>query len=247
MKALVAYPPKESSARLVDLPVPEPRDGEVLLQIAEIGIDGTDREIDEGIYGTPPEGFPYLILGHEAVGKVVRAGSGVKGITIGSMVVPTVRRPDGCVNCLAGESDMCVAGGYREHGIHRLHGFASEYAPSDHRFVIPVPEELYGSAVLLEPLSVAEKAISQMFKIQSRMVWEPQSALVTGAGPLGLLTALALRLRGMEVIVAATRGEDSTKARIVREMGGQYLSVGETPIRNLDREFDISARTQGGM
>jgi threonine dehydrogenase-like Zn-dependent dehydrogenase len=247
MKAIVAYPPRENSARLIDVPVPEPKDGEVLLQIAEIGIDGTDREIDEGIYGMPPEGFPYLILGHEAVGKVVRAGSGVEGITIGSMVVPTVRRPDGCANCLAGESDMCVAGGYREHGIHRLHGFASEYAPSDHRFVIPVPEELRGSAVLLEPLSVAEKAIFQMFRIQSRMVWEPQSALVTGAGPLGLLTALALRLRGMEVSVAATRGQDSAKAQIVREMGGRYLNVRETPIRDLDREFDVIMEATGSV
>jgi threonine dehydrogenase-like Zn-dependent dehydrogenase len=247
MKAIVAYPPKEDSVQLIDVPVPEPKDGEVLIQIAEIGIDGTDREINEGIYGKPPEGFPYLILGHEAVGTIVQAGSGVEGVTLGSLVVPTVRRPDDCPNCLAGESDMCISGGYREHGIHRLHGFASEYAPSDHRFVVPVPDELRVSAVLLEPLSVAEKAISQVFRIQSRMVWQPQSALVTGAGPLGLLTALALRLRGMEVSVAATRDQDSLKARIVREMGGRYLNVRETPIRDFDREFDVIMEATGSV
>jgi len=106
---------------------------------------------------------------------------------------------------------MCLTGQYKEHGIKGLHGFCSEYSVSDINFLVPVPEELSDVAVLLEPTSVAEKGVFQSFKIQERMIWKPQRALVLGTGPVGLLTVLLLRIRGLDVTAVATRPKDSLK------------------------------------
>ena len=247
MKAIIARPPNRNSARLEEIPRPSPEDRQVLLKTLCIGIDGTDREINEGIYGTPPTGSAYLVLGHEAVARVQETGGNIKVFSPRDLVVPTVRRPceENCFNCRNGETDMCLTGNYFEHGIHRLHGFASEYAVSDADFMVKVPEELEEVAVLLEPLSIAEKAVSQTFKIQERMNFPPQKAFVAGAGPLGLLATMVLRLRGLEVHVAATRAKESLKARTVKSVGGKYVNVRETPIGTLEERFDIVLEATG--
>ena len=247
MKAIVARPPKRNSVKLVEIPKPTAREGEVLLTTLCLGVDGTDREINEGIYGTPPGDFDYLVMGHEAVAKVEEIGSETENLTQGDLVVPTVRRPceENCLNCRNGETDMCLTGNYFEHGIYRLHGFASEYSLCDANFLVKIPPELKAVAVLLEPLSIAEKAVSQSFKIQERMTWEPRRAFVAGAGPLGLLATMILRLRGLDVYSAATREKESPKAEIVRNVGGTYLNVRETPIKTLEQKFDIVLEATG--
>ena len=70
IKAIIAEPPKRNSVKLVEIPKPILGESEVLLETLFVGIDGTDREINEGIYGTPPNGFDYIVLGHEAVARV---------------------------------------------------------------------------------------------------------------------------------------------------------------------------------
>ena len=247
MKAIIAEPPKRDSVKLVEIPKPLPAKGQVLLKTLRIGIDGTDREISEGIYGTPPNGSRYLVLGHETVAKIEEIGDQVESFSEGDLVVPTVRRPckENCLNCRIGESDMCLTGNYFEHGIYKLHGFASEYAVSDANFLIKIPTELENLAVLLEPLSIAEKAVTQSFKIQERMVWEPKKAFVVGAGSLGLLATMILRLKGLKVYVAATREKESLKAKIVRRVGGTYINVRETPIGTLEEKFDLVIEATG--
>ncbi|MDH5438048.1 MAG: glucose 1-dehydrogenase [Candidatus Bathyarchaeota archaeon] len=247
MKAIVAEPPKRNSVRLAEIPKPVPRKGQILLRTLCVGIDGTDREINDGIYGTPPSGSPYIVLGHEAVARVQEIGDKAENFSEKDLVVPTVRRPckENCLNCRNGETDMCLTGNYFEHGIYKLHGFASEYAVSDANFLVKVPAELEDLAVLLEPLSIAEKAVSQSFKIQERMVWEPNDAFVVGAGPLGLLVTMILRLRGLEVYAAATREKESLKAKIVSSVGGTYVNVRETPIESLEGKFDIVIEATG--
>lgn len=247
MKAVVAEPPKRNSVRLVEIPKPAPERGQVLLKILCVGIDGTDREINEGIYGAPPDSSRFLVLGHEAVARVAEIGDQVEGFSEGELVVPTVRRPckENCLNCRKGEPDMCLTGNYFEHGIYKLHGFASEYALSSADFLVRVPLKLETPAVLLEPLSIVEKAVTQCFKIQERMMWEPKRAFVVGAGPLGLLATMILRLRGLEVYTAATRERESLKARIVRRVGGTYVNVRETPIARLKEKFDIVMEATG--
>jgi len=247
VKAIIARPPKRNSVDLVEVPKPTARKGEVLLKTLCLGIDGTDREINEGIYGTPPSNFDYLILGHEAVARVEEIGHQAKDLSKGDLVVPTVRRPceENCLNCRKGETDMCLTGNYFEHGIYRLHGFASEYALSDADYLVKIPAELEDVAVLLEPLSIAEKAVSQTFRIQERMTWEPKRAFVAGAGPLGLLATMVLRLKGLEVYAAATREKESLKGQIVRGVGGTYINVRETPITSLEEKFDIVLEATG--
>ncbi len=237
-------PGTKNSVRLQDLDPPKPRPSEALLRVLKLGIDGTDLEINQGLYGEPPAGSDFLVAGHESLATVEEIPEEVDGIEEGDLVVPTVRRPDGCINCQSGESDMCLTGGYKEHGIKGLHGFASEFTVSDYNFLVKVPGELVDVAVLLEPLSVAEKAVFQAFKIQERMVWSPGRALVLGAGPLGLLTALLLRLRGMEVSAVATRPRDSLKARVLGQIGGVYVNSEEQPIAGLGK-FDLILEETG--
>ncbi|MCK5628887.1 glucose 1-dehydrogenase [Candidatus Bathyarchaeota archaeon] len=249
MRAIVTNPAKKNSVKLVNLPKPVPKRKEALLRTTCVGIDGTDREINEGLYGTLPEDSDHIVLGHEALATIEKIEETTSGFSAGDLVVPTVRRPcqENCLNCRTGEVDMCLTGNYFEHGIYKLDGFASDYAVSDPRFLIKVPEELKDIAVLLEPMSVAEKAVTHCFKIQQRTSWKPKKALVNGAGPVGLLTTLILRLRGLEVYAAATRTKDSQKSKIVNCVGGTYVNVVETPITELKEKFDIIIEATGNV
>ncbi|HER54695.1 MAG TPA: glucose dehydrogenase [Candidatus Bathyarchaeota archaeon] len=249
MKALVVKPPKRNSVELAEISTPVPSENQVLLETLCVGIDGTDREINEGAYGEPPEGSDFLVLGHEALARISAVGDSVRGFSLGDLVVPTVRRPcwENCLNCRNGEVSMCLTGNYYEHGIYKLHGFASEYALCDSDFLVKIPDELENVAVLLEPLSVVEKAVSQVFKIQQRMIWEPKRALVLGAGSLGLLAAMLLRLKGLEVYCLATQPKDSLKADIVNHVGGTYVNATETPLKKLSVNFDLIVEATGNV
>jgi len=246
LKGVAIIPGEKDSARLIELPRPEIGENEVLLKVQEVGIDGTDIEINQGIYGTPPEGSDYLIIGHECLARVEEAGNQVEGFEKGDLVVPTVRRPDDCPNCRKGESDMCTKGQFREHGIKGLHGFASEYASTDGGFLVKVPEELKGVAVLLEPFSIAEKAVYQSYKIQERLQWEPKKALVLGVGPLGIIATMILRLKGLEV-TAVGREEESIRTRMVEDVGGDYVSTRENPLNTWDSGFDLIIEATGNI
>ena len=129
MKAVIVTPGEPGSGRLAEAPDPHPRDGEVLVQVREVGLDGTDAEILQGQYGEAPPGDDHLIIGHESLGEVAEVTSGVEGLSPGDLVVPIVRRPDPvpCPNCAAGEWDMCLNGLYTERGIKGLHGFLAEF------------------------------------------------------------------------------------------------------------------------
>ena len=214
------------------------------MRTSKIGICGTDLEIIQGGYGEAPPNSEYLVLGHECLATVEDAPRNSAGIEKGDLVVPTVRRPDGCLNCQNGESDMCLTGQYKEHGIKGLHGFCSEYSVSDLNYLVRIPAELSDVAILLEPTSVAEKGVFQSFKIQDRMIWKPQKALVLGTGPVGLLTVLLLRLRGLDVTAVATRPKDSLKARLVEKIGGTYVNGTDQPISGLGR-FDLILEETG--
>ncbi len=244
MKAVVVTPSKVNSVRMIEVAQPSPLRSEVLLRVQKIGIDGTDLEINQGEYGEAPTGSNYLISGHECLATVQEIPANTNNIVKGDLVVPTVRRPDNCLNCQKGESDMCLTGNYREHGIKGLHGFCSEYTVSDYDFLVKIPPETADVAVLLEPMSVAEKAVLQSFKIQERMVWQPKRALVLGTGPLGLLTIFLLRAKGLDVNAVATRPKDSLKARLVTQVGGTYVNSNEQPISSLGK-FDLILEETG--
>lgn len=223
MRALTVLPGSPGSGSVREVPDPSPAPGEVLVEVVRTGVCGTDSEIERGEYGAAPDGDQVLVLGHECLGRLAD----------GSLVVPSVRRPDGCPSCVAGEQDMCLWGGYRERGINGLHGYCAERFAELPEFLVRVPSELEAVAVLLEPLTVGEKAIRQTFAAQRRMrVWQPERAIVTGAGPVGLLAAIVMRLRGLEVTVVE-RAHKAERASLLERIGARYAVTSRTPLETL--------------
>src|SRR6266496_5874497 len=164
MKAIAVYPGKPNSMHLEDIPVPQvtdiPHGRGVLVKVLRVGVDGTDKEINAAEYGDSPEGDDFLITGHESLGRVAEVGDNVPShIRPGSLVVATVRRPGTSVYDQIGLQDMTTDDVYFERGINKHHGYLCEYYVEDHRYVVPLPESLSETGVLLEPMTVAEKAI----------------------------------------------------------------------------------------
>ncbi|GAC1482943.1 MAG: glucose 1-dehydrogenase [Candidatus Dormibacteria bacterium] len=237
MRAVAVTPKKAGSARQVELPKPQATAGLALMRVLEVGIDGTDTEINLGEYGEAPPNADVLVIGHEALSLVEGIGEGVSGFQIGDLVVSTVRRPDGCPNCQAGESDMCLTGGYTERGIKGAHGYMAEYYSERPDFMVKIPPALRPFAVLLEPISIVEKATAQAWEAQKRMLWQPKRAVVLGAGPIGILGTILLRLRGLEVHVYAKTSGDSLQAQVVKSLGAVYASVDDHPVDRLRDEL----------
>lgn len=237
MRAVAVTPKRAGSARQVELPIPTTAPGMALMRVLEVGIDGTDTEINDGLYGEAPPGSDFLVIGHEALSVVEAVGEGVSGFTPGDLVVSTVRRPDDCANCRAGESDMCLFGNYTERGIKGAHGYMGEYYSETPAFMVKIPPALRPFAVLLEPLSIVEKATFQAWKIQERMRWEPKRAVVLGAGQIGILGTILLRLRGLEVHVYAKAPTDSLQRRILDSLGVTYENVDDRPVMGIRDEL----------
>ncbi len=205
---------------------PEPRlagPGEVLFRVQESGICGSDRELAAFRHGYPPPGEDFLILGHEALGQVVETASAVAGLARGDWVVPFVRRPchPPCASCARGRRDLCVSGRYTETGIFGRHGYLREYAVDAEADLVRVPAGLAGCAVLIEPLSVVEKAVETALSIHQPGAC---TTLVLGAGPVGILAALILNLRGLATSVYSIEPPDHPRARLVERAGVRYLS-----------------------
>jgi threonine dehydrogenase-like Zn-dependent dehydrogenase len=222
MKAITVEPLKPGTARYEEVSEPDVRDGSVLVEAAAVGVCGTDAEIVEGKYGWAPPGATRLILGHESLGRVLDPGPN-SSFKVGDLVVGIVRRPDPvpCANCAVGEWDMCTNGLYTERGIKEIHGFMSERWRIEPEYAIKVDSSLGLLGVLLEPMTVITKALEQTFIIGQRAYWEPRSVLVTGAGPIGLLAALRLKARNLDVHVL-DRVETGLKPQLVRDLGATY-------------------------
>ena len=222
MKALTVVPLKKGSAELSDVPEPPEADGPVLVETLAVGICGTDIEILSGEYGWAPPGRDRLVLGHESLGRVVKAPSG-SGFAQGDLVVGIVRRPDPvpCLNCAVGEWDFCRNGQYTERGIKEHDGYLSEQYRITPDFLVKVDPSLGTLGVLLEPTSVVAKAWEQVDRIGGRARWEPTTAVVTGAGPIGLLAALMGVQRGLQVHVI-DQVTSGVKPDLVRQLGAEY-------------------------
>jgi glucose 1-dehydrogenase len=222
MKAITVEPKKPDSARYEDFPEPDPRDGSMLVEAVAVGVCGTDVEIVEGKYGWAPEGAARLVLGHESLGRVIDPGFS-NAFKKGDLVVGIVRRPDPapCPACAVGEWDMCRNGQYTERGIKQIHGFMSERWRIEPEYAIKLDPSLGLLGVLLEPTTVIAKALEQVAFIGRRSFWEPRTLLVTGAGPIGLLAALAAKTFGLDVHVL-DRMKSGTKPDLVRALGATY-------------------------
>lgn len=224
MKALTVIPGSVDSMELREIAEPATAEGSVLVETLAIGLCGTDIEITAGEYGEAPEGSPYLVLGHENLGRVLEAPEG-SGLNAGDLVVGIVRRPDPvpCPACAAGQWDMCRNGRYTEHGIKGLHGFARDRYRADPHALVRLSASLEDVGVLLEPTTIVAKAWQHIDAIGSRAFFEPKTAVVTGAGPVGLLAALLGVQRGLEVHVF-DRVTTGPKPELVADLGAIYHS-----------------------
>jgi threonine dehydrogenase-like Zn-dependent dehydrogenase len=215
----------------------------VLVKVLRVGVDGTDREINAAEYGHAPQGFDFLVLGHEGFGRVEAVGPHVSFIRPGDYVVATVRRPGKSLYDLIGLQDMTTDDEYFERGINLRHGYLTEYYVEDEAFVVRVPQGLQHVGVLLEPMTVAQKGITQAYEIQRRMkVWRPRKAAVMGAGTLGLLASLVLRLRGIDVTTFGRTGRPYLNAELLDEIGARYVNTAEQSIADAARawgSFDL--------
>lgn len=199
---------------------------EVKLRMLEVGICGTDKEICSFKIGTPPPGFDYLVLGHESLGEVVETGPSVSRVRPGDLVTLAVLRPCShawCPACRAGRQDFCVSGDFTERGIKEQHGFLTEFVVDDEQYMHAVPRELREVAVLVEPLTIAEKALIQADLIRQRTSWNGSRAVVLGAGPVGLLGAMALVLRGFNTYVYSREPAHDLRAGLTEAIGAQYI------------------------
>ncbi len=208
---------------LFETPEPaSPGDGEVLFRVHEVGICGTDRELASFDIGYPPRGDTRLMLGHEALGQIV--ASAAPGFRPGDWVVPSIRRdcPARCRSCAGGRRDLCLTGAAPERGIFGLHGYMAQYAVDRASDLFVIPPPLVDVAVLIEPLSVVEKAVATALRLH---VGEPRTALALGAGPIGILAAMVLVLRGLDAAVYSLEPPGHPRAGLVREAGLRYLTT----------------------
>jgi threonine dehydrogenase-like Zn-dependent dehydrogenase len=241
MKAIAVRPGTPNSVHLASLTKPSvddiPGGRGVLVRVLKVGIDATDKEINEAKYGNAPPGYDFLVLGHESFGVVEEVGASVTHVKPGDYVTATVRRPGGSIYDQIGTSDMTSEEVYYERGINLLHGFLTEYYVDDAEFIVKMPVGLKHLHVLIEPMSCAAKAVHQAFEVQRRLkVWRPRRAFVLGAGQIGLLTTLVLRLRGLDVYTFARSVPPTRSNGIVEGLGAHYVSTSQTPLRQVCAE-----------
>ena len=235
MKAIAVVPGHPDSVHLADLPMPSvtdiPAGRGVLVKVLRVGVDGTDREINAAEYGAAPDGYPFLVIGHESIGQVEAVGPNVTFLRPGDFVVATVRRPGQSIYDTIGLQDMTTDTYYFERGINLRHGYLTEYYVEDEEFVVKVSKGLKDVGVLLEPMTVAQKGITQAYEIQRRLkVWRPKKAAIMGTGTLGLLASLVLRLRGLDVTAFGRTAQPYLNADLLEAVGARYVNSAERSI-----------------
>jgi glucose 1-dehydrogenase len=244
MKAVAVFPGKAGSAHLAELPRPRvsdvPGGRGVRVEVLRVGVDGTDREINDADYGEAPSGAQFLVLGHESLGRVVEVGPAVTELQPGDLAVAMVRRPGTSVYDAVGMQDFTTDDAYFERGISRLHGFLTEEYVDSADWIVKLPPSLSRVGVLLEPMTVVEKGVGQAYEAQRRLrIWRPRRAAVLGAGTIGLMATLVLRLRGLAVDTFALSPRPNVNASLVEATGARYVCA-------QDRNVVQAAEADGG-
>ncbi len=197
MRALVLHAARD--LRLEQRPEPVPGPGEVLVRIARGGICGTDLHyFQDGGFGTIRVKAP-IVLGHEVAGTVTARGEGVAGIEEGALVALHPLRPcEACSQCRRGIYNQCLDARFFGSALYTPHtdGAFSDYVVVPAENCVPAEGLTPGEAAMAEPLAVCLHAVSIAGSLVGKRV------LVTGCGPIGLLTILAARRAGADEIVA---------------------------------------------
>lgn len=233
---MTVRPGQPGSLAVSEVEEPPVEDGSVLVDALALGVCGSDIDVVSGRAGQAPPGEDVLILGHESLGRVAAAPAD-SGLSEGDLVAAIVRHPDPvpCPACALGDWDMCRNGRYTEHGIKARHGFGRERWRTNPGCLIRLDPQLGALGVLLEPASILAKAWEHVERIGLRASWFPEAAVVTGAGPVGLLAALMGIQRGLEVHVF-DRNTTGPKPELVRALGATYHTE---PLEHSELRADV--------
>jgi L-iditol 2-dehydrogenase len=223
---------------LVERPVPRPGPGEVLVEVASVGVCGSDTHYyDHGRIGSYIVEQP-LVLGHEAAGRIAEVGSGVAADRVGQRVSIEPGVPDfTCEHCLAGRYNLCPQ--MRFFATPPIDGAFAEYVRVHAAFAHPVPDAISDdAAALLEPLSVG------IWACRKGAVTAGSRVLVTGAGPIGLVaTQTALAFGATEVTVSDV---NPTRLALAKELGATtVIDPRERDVTRLDRPPQILLECSG--
>lgn len=206
MKAIVIQAAKD--LRIEERPVSEPGAGEVEIAIATGGICGSDLHYyNHGGFGAVRLKEP-MILGHEVAGHITRLGSNVSGLTVGQLVAVSPSRPCyACRYCEEGKQNQCL--NMRFYGsampFPHIQGAFQQILVADQRQCAPADGLTAGEAAMAEPLAVCLHATRRAGELFGKRV------LVTGCGPIGLLSILAARRAGATEIVATDLSDFTLK------------------------------------
>jgi len=259
MKAIILKPHTKDVQLKDNWPEPKiEKDDDVKVQIIEVGICGTDREEASGGRADAPNGEELLVIGHEMLGKVVDVGKGVKNFKNGDLTVITVRRGCGkCEPCKNNCFDMCQTGLYQERGIKQRHGYQCEFVVEKEKFIVKVPESIKNIAVLTEPTTVVEKAIDEAVRLQNERIpyedslekWlKGKKVLIAGLGPIGLLAAMVLRIKDVDITGIDIVDPTSKRPQIFKEMGGKYIKSSDLFKKDFSKpenQFDMIIEAAG--
>ena len=220
--------------RVEERPVPEPGPLDVLVEIAAVGVCGSDvHYYEHGRIATRVVRAPH-VLGHESAGRVVAAGDRVTKHAVGDRVALEPGLPCGrCRECRSGRYNLCRAVAF--FGSPPVDGAFTRYVAQHEDFAHPLPDDLSDEAgALMEPLSVA------LWACEKAGVAAGDRVLVTGAGPIGLLTVQAARARGATEVVITDVNE--RRLALARATGAtRTLHAGEA----LDVEADALIECSG--
>lgn len=228
VQALVVEKPE--TWRLEDIARPDPGNDDVLVRVLQAGICGSDLEILNGSRPSDYVRYP-VVPGHEWVGEVVSTGARITDLSQGTRVVGENFRPCfRCSRCAEGRTNLCQSE-YQEAGF-TLPGAFAEYICVDRRFVHPLPQSVPASVgALIEPAACVAQGLIELGT-------KPASACaVVGAGTLGVLALLLLRLTSPSRLLAVDRRRDRLDA--VRKVCGDDIEVATPDEPAGESDFDL--------
>jgi D-altritol 5-dehydrogenase len=230
MKAVV-FPAKDEVV-LSELPDPVPGRGEAVIEVCASGICHTDIEVLRGNYGT--SAFP-VVPGHEYSGLVLEVGEGVEAVRAGDRVVVDPNIECGtCAACRRGWAHLCE--NLEAYGVTRNGGF-SERSVVSAAALHPIGELPFHVAAFAEPMGCVLNGLA------AARAEAASSALVFGAGPMGLLMAVALRGRGVSQV--AVVDIDEARLELVDSLGFAAIASGSAALAEMKRGVDLAVDATG--
>ena len=224
--------PSRGEVLFGQLPDPDAGKGEVVIQVKASGICHTDFEVLKANYGT--SAFP-VVPGHEFAGVVVNVGPDVKNVVVGDRVVVDPNIECGkCRACRKGWAHLCETLG--AYGVTQNGGFA-EFSVVKASALHSIGEMDFTTAALAEPMGCVLNGVDAVHDTQV------ENALIFGAGPMGLLVAIALETRGVSDI--AIVDIDEARLQMAAELGFKGVSSGSDELRTYHQSVDISVDATG--